>query len=222
MRIFDHGFNLFWVLILVIFSASLPLPADAQSPPKSESGSGQHQSSIWKTNVGSGFRKNIMNAGLTAGTGFGLNILGTTKSHELALAYAHMGWMATDVISKNKWYEGNLELWGEIFAGKQNHPESASVYGLTIGPRYHFVTDSRWVPFIDGGAGVSGTDIGEPDLGTTFVFNVQIGAGTHYFLSDNTALTLQIRGIHLSNAYIKRPNHGANALLFLIGATYFF
>lgn len=222
MKIYDHRFNFFWGLIFIIFLTVLPSPAIAESQLNPAAGSRQHQASIWKTTVGSGFRENITTAALTAGTGFGLNILGSKKSHELALAYGHMGWMATDVIFKNKWYEGNLELWGEIFAGKQNHPESASVYGLTIGPRYHFVTNSRWVPFIDGGAGVSGTDIGEPDLGTTFVFNVQIGAGTHYFLSDNTALTMQIRGIHLSNAYIKRPNHGANALLFLVGATYFF
>ncbi|MGA8179092.1 MAG: acyloxyacyl hydrolase [Desulfobacterales bacterium] len=179
-------------------------------------------SSIWKTDVGGGFKKNIMNAGLTAGSGFGLNILGCTESHELALVYGHMGWMATDVMFKHRWYEGNLELWGEIFGGEQHHPETAGVFGLTIGPRYLFITHSRWVPFIDAGAGVSGTNIGEPDLGSTFEFNVQLGAGTHYFFLDDIALTLQIRGIHLSDAYIKLPNHGANALLFLVGATWFF
>jgi Lipid A 3-O-deacylase (PagL) len=212
----------FWFLILVIFSASLPSPAVAKSPLKPGSGDQPQQSSIWKTDVGSGFKKDVKNIGLTAGTGFGLEILGAMQAHQLALAYAHMGWMATDVIYKDHWYEGNLELWGEIFGGGQSHPESAGVIGMTIGPRYHFVTHSRWVPFIDAGAGVSGTDIGEPDLSTEFLFNVQIGGGTQYFFMDNFALTLQIRGIHLSNAYIKRPNHGANALLFLIGATYFF
>jgi lipid A 3-O-deacylase len=209
-------------LLLVIFSASLPVSAMAGSFPESESGKRPHLSSIWKTDAGSGFRKNIMDTGLTAGSGFGLDILGSKTSHQLALVYGHMGWMATDVIFKNRWYEGNLELWGEIFAGRQYHPETDSVFGLTFGPRYLFITHSRWVPFIDAGAGVSGTDIGEPDLSTKFEFNVQLGVGTHYFLMDNIALTLQVRGIHLSNAYIKLPNHGANALLFLVGATYFF
>jgi opacity protein-like surface antigen len=222
MKTCDHRFQFFWTLILVIFSTSLPSSAMAKSPQKSEPGNPTQQSSVWKTDVGSGFRKNIKNIGFTAGTGFGLEILGSQKAHQLALAYGHMGWMATDVIYKNQWCEGNLELWGEIFGGAQRHPESAGVFGLTIGPRYHFITHSRWVPFIDAGAGVSGTDIGEPDLGSGFQFNVQLGGGTHYFFKDNLALTLQIRGIHLSNGYIKRPNHGANALLFLIGATYFF
>jgi lipid A 3-O-deacylase len=213
---------MFLALILVIFSAALPFPAAAESPLKSASGGRTQQSSIWKTDVGGGFRKNILDAGLTAGSGFGLNILGSKQSHELALVYGHMGWMATDVLFKDRWYQGNLELWGEVFAGRQNHPEKDDVYGLTIGPRYHFITGSRWVPFVDAGAGVSGTDIGEPDLGSKFEFNLQLGAGTHYFFLDNFALTLQVRGIHLSDAYIKLPNHGANALLFLVGATYFF
>ena len=222
MPIHNHRTKFCWVLIFVILSISLPSPAIAESTLKSESGSRQQQSAIWKTDVGSGFKKNIKNIGLTAGSGFGLDILGSEKAHQLALVYGHMGWMATDVISKNKWYEGNLELWGEIFGGEQYNLDSASVFGLTIGPRYHFITKSRWVPFIDAGAGVSRTEIGEPDLGTRFVFNIQLGAGTHYFFLDNTALTFQIRGIHLSNAYIKRPNHGANALLFLVGVTCFF
>ncbi|MCG6973591.1 MAG: acyloxyacyl hydrolase [Desulfobacterales bacterium] len=222
MKTYDHRFKFFWALILVIFSMFLPSSAMAKSPPKAESGSRPQQLSVWETDVGGGFRKNAKNIGFTAGTGFGLEIFGSKQAHQLALAYGHMGWMATDVISKNRWYQGNLEIWGEVFGGAQNYPESAGVIGLTIGPRYYFVTHGRWVPFIDAGAGVSGTDIGEPDLGTGFQFNVQLGGGTHYFFKDNFALTFQIRGIHMSNGYIKRPNHGANAVLFLIGATYFF
>ena len=59
--------------------------------------------------------------------------------------------------------------------------------------------------------------------GTSIVIPIRSPkCGTHYFFMDNFALTMQIRGIHLSNAHIKRPNHGAYALLFLVGATYFF
>jgi lipid A 3-O-deacylase len=218
----NNRFQIVLAVILVIFSASLPSFAIAKSPLASEPGNQPRQSSIWETDVGSGFKKNIKNFGLTAGSGFGLDILGSEKSHQLVLAYAHTGWMATDVIYKNHWYEGNLELWGEIFGGEQYNLNSASVFGLTIGPRYHFATHTRWIPFVDAGIGVSETDIGEPDLGSKFQFNVQIGVGSHYFFQNNIALTTQIRGIHLSNAYIKLPNHGANALLFLVGVTCFF
>ena len=91
-----------------------------------------------------------------------------------------------------------------------------------LGLRYSVITGGRLVPFIEGGAGPSLTDIGEPDLSTTFQFNTQLGLGTHFFIRDKLSLTLQMRGIHLSNAYIDTPNHGANALLFLGGLCWFF
>lgn len=222
MKIYGHRFQFFLALILAMFSASLPLSAIAESTMKSGSSSQSQQSSIWKTHVGSGFRKNTISTGLTVGSGFGVKIFGNRESHDLWLAYGHMGWMVTDVISEKQWYEGNLELWGEIFSGEQYHPVSAYVFGLTIGPRYNFVTHSRWVPFIDVGAGVSGTDIGEPDLSTKFQFNIQLGVGTHYFFLDTSSLTVQIRGIHLSNVNLKLPNNGTNSILFLVGITCFF
>jgi opacity protein-like surface antigen len=222
MKRAPHRFQIFWVAIFTVFYVSLPPSALGDSAFISESGSPWEASSVWKTGVGSGFRKDTLNTGLTAGAGFGIKIFGGQERHDLALVYGHVGWMMTDVMYENRWYEGNLELWGDVFTGGQYHPMSRHVFGLAVGPRYNFITGSRWVPFLDVGAGVSVTDIGEPDLSTTFQFNVQIGVGTHYFFLDDMALTLQIRGIHLSNAQIKLPNNGTNSIVFMIGATGFF
>jgi len=222
MKRYPHRFQIFWAAILTLFYVSLPPPAMAETAFKSEYSSRSGPSSVWKTRVGSGFQKDTVNAGLTAGAGFGIKIFGGQESHDLALACGHIGWMMTDVMYENRWYEGNLEFWGEVFAGGQYNPVSRYVLGLSIGPRYNLITGSRWVPFLDIGAGISGTDIGEPDLSTTFQFNVQIGVGTHYFFLDDMALTLQVRGIHLSNAQIVMPNNGTNSILFMIGATGFF
>ena len=222
MKRTPHRFQIFWAAILTVFYVSLAPSVMAETAFKSESGNRSEPSSVWKTRVGSGFRKDTVNTGLTAGAGFGAKIFGGKESHDLALAYGHIGWMMTDVMYENRWYEGNLELWGEVFAGGQYHPASRGVFGLAIGPRYNLITGSRWVPFLDLGAGISGTDIGEPDLSTTFQFNVQIGVGAHYFFLDDMALTLQVRGIHLSNAQIKMPNYGTNSIVFMIGATGFF
>jgi len=46
------------------------------------------------------------------------------------------------------------------------------------------------MPFVDAGAGVSLTDIGWPDLGITFEFNLQAKAELNYLLRENLALTL--------------------------------
>ena len=39
---------------------------------------------------------------------------------------------------------------------------------------------------------------------------------------DFSALTLQYRALHLSNAGIQEPNHGVNAQMFYAGLTWFF
>ena len=53
-------------------------------------------------------------------------------------------------------------------------------------------------------------------------FNIQVGAGTHYFLSDRTSLTVQCRCLRFSNACIERPNHGTNTQVLEIGVSWFF
>jgi len=78
------------------------------------------------------------------------------------------------------------------------------------------------VPFVDGGVGLSATNIDSVDLTGTFQFNVQAGAGTHYFLGDRIALTGQYRWLHFSNAGIQEPNHGTNTQMFLAGLSWFF
>jgi len=76
-------------------------------------------------------------------------------------------------------------------------------------------------PLVDGGAEGSSTNIDGPDLNGNFQFNIQVGAGTHYFLSERTAPTVQYRWLHFSNAGIERPNHGTNTQMFHVGVAGF-
>jgi len=172
--------------------------------------------------VGNGLSEGALQAGFALGAGFSINGLGGARSHDLAVASGNLGWIFSDVMGKNKWYRGNWELAGELFDGSQYSPHVRYVGGCTGLIRYNFATGSRWMPFIEGGAGACGTDIGRPDLATTFEFNDQIGAGVHYFFRDNHALTFQYRFVHFSNAGIKEPNHGFNTQLFMVGMNWFF
>jgi len=179
-------------------------------------------SSIWVDGVGDGFCEDTFQAGFALGAGFGMKGVGGSRIHDLAVASANFGWIFSDVVARNKWYQGNCELAGELFAGAQYTLRDRSVGGCTGLIRYNCATGSRWVPFIEGGAGLSGADIGRPDLATTFEFNDQGGAGIHYFFGDNNALTLEYRFVHFSNAGIEEPNHGFNTQLFLAGMNWFF
>ncbi len=178
---------------------------------------------IWVDGIGSGFRKGLFQVGGTAGAGFGTRKPFRTKLiHDLALASVNLGWVFTDVMASDKWYRGNFELLVELFGGWQFKPNDRYFFGLTPLIRYNLATGSRWVLFVDGGAGVSSTNIDGIDLTGNFQFNVQVGAGTHYFLSDRTALTVQYRWLHFSNLDIQTPNNGTNTQMFHVGVSWFF
>jgi hypothetical protein len=152
------------------------------------------------------------------GAGFGVSAMGSTVAHDLSVATLHIG----KLLASEKPLLRHVEVAGELWSGAQYHPDRAYLVGLTPIMRYHFMPGSRWTPFIDGGAGVTATDIGRPDLSTTFEFNLQAGAGLHWKLRQDLAFTFQARYIHLSNAHIDTPNLGVNSFLFSVGLTKFF
>lgn len=179
-------------------------------------------SGLWEQGIGQGFRKGIWHAGFSLGGGLGARWLGSQEEHDFVLGTVHGGRVLSGVVAQDHWYRGNWELIGEFFGGRQLNPNDAYVAGFTPLLRYDFATGTRWVPFLEGGAGVSGTDIGQPDLATRFEFHLVVGGGVHWFWRENLAATFQYRFAHLSNAGIERPNNGVNANVFLVGLTWFF
>lgn len=178
--------------------------------------------SPWRGDIGEGFAKGAHEFDFAAGGGIGLAVLNSVGHHDWVIGAVDYGWVFSDVVAPKHWWRGNWELLADLFGGWQFRPEGAYFIGAGPHLRYDFATGHRWVPFIDGGAGVSATDIREPDLSTTFEFNLQAGAGIHYYLKNNLALTLQWRFIHLSNAGIKYTNLGVNSSTFLLGLSHFF
>lgn len=178
--------------------------------------------SIWQDGVGQGFRSTTRTFSTEAGVGVGMAKLGSTQAHDLALISATYGHMLGPVRGEGRWYRGNCEWRIELFAGGQYSPESEWLVGLTPHLRYNFATGTRWIPFLDAGAGVTATSIEHPDLGGTFEFNLQAGLGAHRFVRDNLAVTAEARYMHISCAGIDKPNHGLNDVIGMIGLTWFF
>jgi hypothetical protein len=147
---------------------------------------------------------------------------GSTQAHDLALISLSYGHMWGPVLGKDHWYRGNVEYRIELFGGAQYSPSSEWLVGLTPHLRYNFATGTRWIPFLDAGAGVTATSIGHPDLGGTFEFNLQPGIGVHWFVRDNLALTGEVKYMHMSCAGIDKPNLGLNDVIAWVGLTWFF
>jgi hypothetical protein len=179
--------------------------------------------SLWADDtVGAGFTFGRREFGLGVGGGFAGHEFGGVVPHDLVLGRLYCGMMVTDVVGKDRFYQGNWEVLGELFGGGQTRPDNGYVVGIAPILRYNFATGTRLMPFLDAGAGVTATDIGTPDLGSVFEFNLQCGAGINYFWRPTSALTFQYRLIHFSNAGIKRPNRGVNENMFYLGMSWFF
>jgi len=170
----------------------------------------------------SAFLPTNWNIGFTSGAGLGVRALGSTQAHGLTAASIHVGKLIVSDHPTLGPFLRHLELAGELWTGAQYHPDTAYLVGFTPVARYHFLPGSRWTPFLDAGAGVTGTGIGHPDLSTAFEFNLQGGGGIQWLWRQNVALTLQARYLHLSNAGIASPNDGVNTFLFSGGVTWFF
>lgn len=178
--------------------------------------------SIWERDVGEGFRRGVQSLSLSAGATYGLTAIGSVQSHDLALGSLTYGVVLDNTVNHGHWYRGNIELRVELFGGAQFSPQSEWVVGLTPHLRYDFATGTRWVPYIDGGAGVTGTGIREPDLGGAFEFNLQAAIGVQRFLTDHLALTLQAGYLHISSAGIYQPNMGVNCITGMAGVSFLF
>ncbi len=177
---------------------------------------------IWVDGVGEGYRASTQTISIEAGGAYGPRILGSQDHHYLALLSLSYGHMLGPVLGEDRFWRGNFELRVELFGGIQYIPDNEWLVGLTPHVRYSFATGSRWTPFLDIGLGTSLTDIGPPDLGSIFEFNIQGCAGFHWRLRDDLALTAEARYIHLSSAGISDRNSGLNSLVGMLGVTLFF
>jgi lipid A 3-O-deacylase len=177
---------------------------------------------IWQNGIGEGFKPGVQSISFSSGGGYGLKILGSQANNDLALASLSYGYMLGPVQGEGHWYRGNWEFRGELFSGAQFSPRSDWVVGLTPHLRYNFATGTRWVPYLDAGAGVTATSIGPPDLSHTFEFNLQAATGVRWFLKENFALSAEVRYLHFSCASIDSPNLGLNNIGGMVGFSWFF
>jgi lipid A 3-O-deacylase len=180
------------------------------------------RTNIWEHGIGEGFRSTVQSFGFSAGATYGIAAFGGHEAHDLALASFSYGHMLGHVVGEGHWYRGNPEFRLELLTGAQFSPNSEWLVGLTPHLRYNFATGTRWIPFLDGGAGVTATGIGPPDLSGTFEFNLQASVGIQWYLRDNVALSVEARYVHWSCARLHAPNLGLNGITGMLGITYFF
>lgn len=133
-----------------------------------------------------------------------------------------IGLVVTDKIDAG-YFSGAIEVLAEPVGAHFYEPFSASLAGFSIVGRYNFLAFGRWMPYWDFGMGVSWTDLAPriPEQSTPFEFLLETGPGLQYFITQEFAITGALRLHHISNSGIGTRNTGINAVLGLIGFSYY-
>jgi opacity protein-like surface antigen len=133
------------------------------------------------------------------------------------------GVVATDATGTS-WYRGQVTLGGELQFTQYVELLSTYLVALTPTVKYTFLASERLRPYVEAGAGVVWTDLGDriPEKGSQFNFNLQLGAGLSYFVAPTASINVSYRLQHVSNAGTAKPNHGIDAGEVLIGISKFF
>jgi lipid A 3-O-deacylase len=169
------------------------------------------------------FTKGRYEAALTSGVLFSPFIATEGRpTINYTISEVQFGYMLGDTKGSGV-FRGNFELLGEAFGSAIFVGPGDYIVGMTIWGRYNFVQPNwRLIPYIQAGAGLTATDIDRQIVGQAFNFNLDLGIGARYLISQKWALMLEYRYQHISNANSAQHNLGINANGPILGVSYLF
>ena len=163
----------------------------------------------------------------TVGGGFEMTCI-TGKDRPIvnyAMGFAQAGYFLYDV-SGRSFYRGNMEVLLEGFGAGIYESHSAGgnyIAGASLYLRYNFVQPGwRFIPYVEGGAGLTSMDISHNYDGMNFNFNLDLGAGARYLITRHCSINLQGLFQHISNADLGAHNIGLNSLGPRLSVSFFF
>ena len=158
-------------------------------------------------------------------TGYGSSFAGFGETrHQVQTwdAILRAGFFLSDEVGQGSWYQGRHELLLELpYHLAVNYGGRSMVGGYMLG-HWRFTALDRFVPYVLAGGGVLYVDLGLPTMGTKLCFSYQGGTGLQYLIDKNTALSLEYRYHHISNAGTASPNEPINSNKLLMGVSFYY
>lgn len=158
-------------------------------------------------------------------TGYGISHIGfgeTRHQVETWDTILRAGFFLSDEIGKGSWYQGRHEVLLELpYHMAVDHGGRSMVGGYVLG-HWRFTSLDRLVPYVLAGGGPLYVDLGLPTMGTKMCFSYQGGTGLQYFTDKKTALNLEYRYHHISNAGTSEPNEPINSSKILLGVSVYY
>jgi hypothetical protein len=135
----------------------------------------------------------------------------------------HMGMDMKRWFPSLQGHRGTLSLFFEPqFAFAYFNKENGVEFGVGVGLKYAYPIGDSYSVYILGSVGPHFITLDSQDQFSGFIFNDTIGLGTAFNISPGSAINIECRLRHLSNAEIQKPNYGIENLIGLVGYTLYF
>ncbi len=134
----------------------------------------------------------------------------------------HMGTDLKRWFSALEGHRGKLSLFIEPQFNPSGTPRPNYELGVGVGLKYAYPVNDTFSVYILGSVGPHYITLNTEDQAQGFLFADTIGGGVSVTISPGSALNLEYRFRHLSNAGIELPNHGVENSIGLIGFTLFY
>jgi opacity protein-like surface antigen len=124
-------------------------------------------------------------------------------------------------IGKDSFLYGSFEVGLEPVYQKYFGNADGYFAGLGWATRYHFLALGVFVPYVEIGAAAGGTNLRVMEIDSSFAFRLYGGVGASLFVSDNAAIYLGYRMVHVSNGNTSKPNRGFEADTGVLGISFY-
>lgn len=119
------------------------------------------------------------------------------------------------------WYRGRHELFMELPVHLVVDPRLRTMTGGYLLGSWKFTSLESLAPYVFAGGGVLYNDLGLATQGTRLNFSYQGGCGLQYLIRPDTAIGIEYRYHHVSNAGTAEPNEPLNSSKILLSISLF-
>jgi len=143
-------------------------------------------------------------------------------SYEPVLMIVRLGYDLKNLFPRLWDIDGSLSVYIEPQVNPVISPETDFECGVGLGVKYMHPLAGRLSGYVFASIGPHYISVITKDQSNGFIFSDTVGTGLSWFLTEKSAILIEYRFRHLSNAGLGKPNGGIDCHFGAIGYTLFF